>query len=53
MVRTDPTGDGSLPSSWGPSTVEQGGVHVNASPMNLSQGGSTYRDMILATPGEG
>lgn len=52
MQRADEPGDGADPSRWSASTVEQGGENVNPAQMVPGNDGATYRDMILATPGE-
>ncbi len=51
MVRVSPEEPGTLRSSWAASTVERGGEYVNPATIDL-RGGPTYRDIILATPGE-
>ena len=52
MVRVDLDGNGRNPASWGPSQVMVGGTNVNPEPVNLARPNVTYRDIILATPGE-
>jgi phosphatidylserine/phosphatidylglycerophosphate/cardiolipin synthase-like enzyme len=57
MIRLDPEGDGADPSSWGPSTVNEGGSWVNDDPNVQFDYPNPifvpyYKDNILATPGE-
>ncbi|MEQ1570049.1 MAG: phospholipase D-like domain-containing protein [Myxococcota bacterium] len=52
MQRSDPPGDGASPGSWGDSPVQQGGANVNPAPIVPGQAGRTYKNTILATPGE-
>jgi phosphatidylserine/phosphatidylglycerophosphate/cardiolipin synthase-like enzyme len=52
MQRADPPGDGSDPSNWSASTVSEGGRHVNPDPIVPGIEERTYKDTILATPGE-
>lgn len=53
MQRADPPGDGSDPTSWYPTATEQGGSNVNDAQLNpRDENSPTYRELIIATPGE-
>lgn len=52
MQRKDPPGDGAVSGNWIDSPVQQGGVNVNPAPIIPGQPGRTYKNTILATPGE-
>jgi hypothetical protein len=53
MQRTDPPGDGASASSWMASPVTEGGTNVSDAPIDIRDPeGPTYRELILATPGE-
>ena len=51
MQRNPNGGPGHLPGNWFASEVSEGGIHVNDAPIHRG-GDTTYRDIILATPGE-
>ena len=53
MERLDPPGDGTDPSQWADCIAPTGGIWVNPDPVDLdAPDGETYRDIIIATPGE-
>jgi phosphatidylserine/phosphatidylglycerophosphate/cardiolipin synthase-like enzyme len=53
MQRADPPGDGRDPLNWSDSPVKLGGLNVNPAPIVDSDPTRTYRNTILATPGQG
>ena len=53
MERLDPPGDGTDPAQWADCIAPTGGIWVNPDPVDLDDpSGDTYRDIIIATPGE-
>ncbi len=53
MERLNPAGDGADPASWGDCIATEGGAWVNPDPVVVDDpNGDTYRDIIIATPGE-